>query len=837
MSYYIKGSEVDALYIWTEQYVADMNKGLGLVAESLERFLSLPRFQGETALSVQSYIAQVHLPMIQSIYLASEELRIRYAEYMNPYFNDIDTQKNCEFDADSITTAKTHFSSSRSDFADKHDSLISVLNSISDIIALSKPSVYPLDCALFDAASVAKDLDQRVSEHEDTHAARAALLNDTLEPLYSLITTYKTSPTKGGVGYTPDSVLENPNFKSLIVACDASATYSEKMGDYLSKAHEALVARVEERQKEYEEEMARQLEEEGKMQIVAAGLTIAAGGLLCLFTFGAAAPAVVAVGTVVLAGSTAFQVSEMVEGANKIYLAKTGDITSKAYNPMRDNVFGGNQKAYDAASSILDFSVGLIAPASLGVNAFKAAEKAAGKAVGKTVSRNALKEAGKKAAKEVGKDILKDVVVDNVILTPIAYLRYGDTKKAEYFKKAAGAIADSVGSAMSGGAGSGSSTTTHNSSRPARDIDFPDSSRPKNGLDIPSKTSHSSADDITLPKSNGTPDAAAHTTGDTSSNTRPTETASVAESTDTASSHRSESTETSHTDSADTRHSEKPDTTTTDATQGEKTDTVHSEKADTTTDTVQGEKSDTVDSLGQDGTRGDASSDGSDVSKPDTQESVQKGDSDNNGTEDGTATKEDDNSSPSEDKRNYVLKGKGYSVEDFMKKHPEFADNDVLNKVSSGETTLTTAKEKGNFVEMFSDAYYSSQGYDRINSDSITSLDDPIHQGIDGIYYKKDGDPPFIICESGYAGDGQYHLNTLEDGTKQMSKTWISARLEKALGTNKPHLNEIRELLETPGLNKVGSRVVMVDNALNAWEFELDFNATKTRVIPFGHSE
>ena len=34
--------------------------------------------------------------------------------------------------------------------------------------------------------------------------------------------------------------------------------------------------------------------------------------------------------------------------------------------------------------------------------------------------------------------------------------------------------------------------------------------------------------------------------------------------------------------------------------------------------------------------------------------------------------------------------------------------------------------------EMKMDAYYRSQGYTRINLDKVTSLDMPMHQGIDG---------------------------------------------------------------------------------------------------------
>ena len=79
------------------------------------------------------------------------------------------------------------------------------------------------------------------------------------------------------------------------------------------------------------------------------------------------------------------------------------------------------------------------------------------------------------------------------------------------------------------------------------------------------------------------------------------------------------------------------------------------------------------------------------------------------------------------------------------------------------------------------DQYYEGQGYERISLDSIESLDDPIHHGIDGVYHKVDGEPPYVIAEAKY---GSSQLSTTKNGVKQMSDEWIHDRLTSAVGSD-----------------------------------------------------
>ena len=93
-----------------------------------------------------------------------------------------------------------------------------------------------------------------------------------------------------------------------------------------------------------------------------------------------------------------------------------------------------------------------------------------------------------------------------------------------------------------------------------------------------------------------------------------------------------------------------------------------------------------------------------------------------------------------------------------------------------------STNQKGNFGEMKMDDFFENQGYQRISTERVTDINAQTHQGIDGVYYKPDGHPPYIIGEAKY---GTSKLGITRDGI-QMSDTWIngSDRLVNAVGKN-----------------------------------------------------
>ena len=130
------------------------------------------------------------------------------------------------------------------------------------------------------------------------------------------------------------------------------------------------------------------------------------------------------------------------------------------------------------------------------------------------------------------------------------------------------------------------------------------------------------------------------------------------------------------------------------------------------------------------------------------------------------------------------VKFKQKSFTDLMKQgmveSSNFSVDDIIKGVENGQIPLSNNIQKGNYGEMKMDAYFESQGYERISLDRVTDLNAPNHQGIDGVYYNPDGHPPYVIGEAKY---GNSRLGNTLDGP-QMSDDWIygSNRLLKAVG-------------------------------------------------------
>lgn len=150
--------------------------------------------------------------------------------------------------------------------------------------------------------------------------------------------------------------------------------------------------------------------------------------------------------------------------------------------------------------------------------------------------------------------------------------------------------------------------------------------------------------------------------------------------------------------------------------------------------------------------------------------------------------------------------------------------DDIITRIKNGDLVLETTKHKGNFGEMIMDKYFESLGYSRISLDKVTSLDDPLKQGIDGIYYNPNGHPPYIIGEAKY---GTSSLGYTNDG-KQMSESWIqgSNRLENAVG--KEQADEILELMIFDP-DSVQSSLINIDSSGNVVESILDSSGNKKK--------
>ena len=145
----------------------------------------------------------------------------------------------------------------------------------------------------------------------------------------------------------------------------------------------------------------------------------------------------------------------------------------------------------------------------------------------------------------------------------------------------------------------------------------------------------------------------------------------------------------------------------------------------------------------------------------------------------------------------------------------------ILDEVKNGERKLSNSLEKGNYGEMRTDQDLAEKGYERISVNRVTDLNDSTHQGIDGVYYKKGGEPEYLIVDSKFRSA---QLGETSDG-KQMSEAWIDNRLDSAVGKEKADEIRMEKIMNS---NNICSLVSHVDECGNITYDKLDSNGNVT---------
>ncbi|MGH2268238.1 hypothetical protein ACRCD4_08180, partial [Campylobacter taeniopygiae] len=133
-------------------------------------------------------------------------------------------------------------------------------------------------------------------------------------------------------------------------------------------------------------------------------------------------------------------------------------------------------------------------------------------------------------------------------------------------------------------------------------------------------------------------------------------------------------------------------------------------------------------------------------------------------------------------------------------------------------------KQKGNYGEAKMHLHYLEQGYKRISLNKVKGLDDPIHHGIDGIYYNPNKNPKYIIVEAKF-GKGDLRTGKY----KQMSDDWLTEKSKNRLGVvDEKHREEIKELLKENS-NEIRKDLFHVDEGGKETIHYLDKNANKIK--------
>ena len=210
----------------------------------------------------------------------------------------------------------------------------------------------------------------------------------------------------GAASYVPGSIDSMPWAPALAAAFDASLSYQEGASQAYASSMGELQRRMQERQEEEVARLAKEREEQGIFQATAALVTLAFGVAAVMISGGLATPLVAAA----FAMGASFQVSNLVEGVQNIHYGKNGDISSLAFNPLRDTVFLGNQQFYDCAEVVFTAAAGAAVPAAAAVGAARAAGSTSLK-----VAAQGAKSFGLGLAKDQAVDFGLTVAIDTIV--------------------------------------------------------------------------------------------------------------------------------------------------------------------------------------------------------------------------------------------------------------------------------------------------------------------------------------------------------------------------------------------------------------------------------------
>lgn len=394
MSYHIKYDDMWTIRNATGQIIGAWFESFQNIQAALDDLCSSQDFQGQAAEGVRAYISEVHysfLAILSEICMAYQNKFILYKDG----YTAIDDGLSTEIKDEVLTGVHDEVQQLRLKVESNAEAVAQILKEVYDV--MDEPAVYPeaLCTSHEKIERHTRQLYEDVGSYESEH-----LQNDFCE-VDELIHQLKTalqevlSYTRSDIAqYQVGNIQRLKNFRALNLAYHDAYTYRQENAEAIERAYVSENARIE----QLEEELARQRAEQGFWDAIAAIGAIVVGAVAIVCTAGAATPIVV---TACVAGGSSilYGASNFIEAEQDIYYGLQGDPYTSAWNPIRDTVFMGNQKAYDLWGSASVTVAGLIVPANKVLQATTQTLGKGGTALAAT--RAAAAEIGKFAVPEI----------------------------------------------------------------------------------------------------------------------------------------------------------------------------------------------------------------------------------------------------------------------------------------------------------------------------------------------------------------------------------------------------------------------------------------------------
>lgn len=224
---------------------------------------------------------------------------------------------------------------------DIHNSFINIIDSVSDIITLTKPDYTKY---LEDSEDIANNLEtvkEKIYEIEENEKPNITELNEQLDSLIALVKSM-SDKEKRVTSFVSSNEIITKELKAALEQYEKSYKKRVLNAEIIEAAyiqHKASMERI-------RKEQAKLRKKKGILKGIQ-GIGALKIGIDCILaTSGAGIPIVLA-GGLFGGGSILFGTSDVTEGCQDIYYGSIGDIDSTSINPLRDSLFQGNQELYD----------------------------------------------------------------------------------------------------------------------------------------------------------------------------------------------------------------------------------------------------------------------------------------------------------------------------------------------------------------------------------------------------------------------------------------------------------------------------------------------------------
>ena len=354
MGYKIQFEDITNVQRELSNSIAIWNNSINNLLKAIKNFSEDSSLKGETMDSIKVYLCEVHGTLLVSMQNLIQDYAYSFLLYKDGYYN-IDSDSKAKLPEQTFVDLSRELSYSRNNFANQIDLLISTKNKVSDLISYSGNSHDTMIANYNFLISGLDTLNNRIIAYEKLYQSQdLKLFKELLVSTRNFMENY-SNKARDISSYQSGDLAKIDFAKELAVAFENSNRYLSNRRDIIEEAQKRDKVR-------WEEILAKERRNRGIKNLIVGGLTLLVGTGAIVATGGSATPLVVLAGKICGTGTVAYSVSNMAEGGQDVILGSLGDNETRAFNPIRDTIFLGNDKLYHGTGQFFTIGSSILIP-------------------------------------------------------------------------------------------------------------------------------------------------------------------------------------------------------------------------------------------------------------------------------------------------------------------------------------------------------------------------------------------------------------------------------------------------------------------------------------------